>query len=121
MMACLQTSLGAKHLHLQPRLLQPPRLFGGESKKMSSAQNFCRTVDIKIIIDITKKHSIRKLMVVNINLIINIMNIITDIIINNMNIITDIILNIITIITDIIINIIHFFSETCRTVGGELS
>ena len=44
-MACLQTSLGAKHLHLQPRLLQPPRLFGGESKKMSSAQNFCRTVD----------------------------------------------------------------------------
>ena len=111
-MACLQTSLGAKHLHLQPRLLQPPRLFGGESKKMSSAQNFCRTVDGEDQ-DHHRYHQetfYSKLMVVNINLIINIITIITDIIIN-----------IIIIITDIIINIINFFSETCRTVGGELS
>ena len=38
-----QASLGAKHLHLQPRLLQPPRLLGGGNKYYLSRIQFVAT------------------------------------------------------------------------------
>ena len=52
MMIWQQASLGAKHLHLQPRLLQPPRLLGGHNYPrtlMSSSPKITILISPKIV------------------------------------------------------------------------